>query len=290
MTSDEATAADGSSGLSTAGMIALAIFFIPAAICLLKAARSRTPSRRFAFLGAFCGLLLLVQIEFLLDIKPPSLGAKLFGVLRALITVAGGVYVLKSLVRRRRDRGVGVFGPIVALLVCALHGLIAFSLFQMPAAQSAATGQPWTYRSEEDGVEFTLPSEYWVRARVQGAPTGFRCRTLPVQVGVQIDRESPWEFTKRAALFKANEIPNLRAGTSESGKTPAGHDFFLGGGYDKQPTKEVLIHVVHVYRKARQQTVSLHSEATLTTRSEENRAAQETAIRDALRSIALSLQ
>lgn len=286
----DATETEAASGDNTGGYIALALFALPALICFIKAARSRTVSRRFAFLSAVCGLLLFVQVEFLYGIKPPSVGAILIGILRALISLAGVAYFVRALVLRVRDRGVGVFGPIVAFVFCALHGLIAFSLFQMPQAESAVTGQPWTYKSEEDGYEITLPSEYWVRARVQGAQTGFRCRTLPVQVGLQIEKESLSAFAKRATIFKANELPNLRAGVSESGKTPAGNDFFLAGGYEKQPTKEVLIHVAYVYRHASHQTFSFESEATLTTRSDENRAAQEAAIRDALRSMARSLR
>lgn len=285
------TVADGSSDSRTGVLIALAIFAIPALVCLVKALRAKTPSRRFAFLGALCGFLLLVQVEFFLGIKAPSIGAMLIGSLRALLAVAGLVYGIRALIQRTRDRGIGFFIPILAFVACICHGLFAYSLFLAPqASESVAKGQPWVYKSEEDQVEFTLPSEYWVKARVPGAPTGFRCLTLPVQVGLQLDKESHSDFDKRAKIFQANELPNLRAGMSESGKTPAGHDYFMAGGYDKQPTKELLIHIVHLYRRDRHQTVSLLSEATLTTTSDEKRAEQETAIREALRSIAQTLR
>ena len=284
------TASESPSGIGLGGIIALAIFSVPALICLVKAARSGTPSRRFAFLSALCGFLLLAQVEFILDVHPPSIGALLIGVVRALVCGAGVVYVFRALIQRRRDRGVGVLGPVLSLLLNGLHGLYAFSLFLAPQAEAVVKGEPWVYKSEEDQVELTLPSEVWVRERLPDSIVGFRCRILPVKLGVTLDRESLPQFVNRETVFRFSELPNLRAGAASTGRTSAGDEYFMGGGYENRLTKEVLVHVVYVHRPARNQTVSFLSEATLTTKSEEKRAEQETAIREAVLSIARSLR
>ena len=272
--------------------VGVILFSIPAAAALKLAVQSKPKSLRYAYLSAFLGLLVLCQIEIPLGLKEAGRGmTMILGILRSLTATAGVLCFLRALSLRRKDHAVGWLGPSAGALLCVFHGLYGVSLLLLPTMVRAGThGESWTHRSEADGYTVTLPSASWVPGRMEGASSAFRCKILPVQVSIFSRREPLEEHQARVRSFQTKELTTLQDSRTETGKTPAGHDYFLAQGFDKQPSREIWVTICHLYRPEWGQTVTFISEAIPSLKSEFGHATQLSAIQDALRSIILSLR
>jgi hypothetical protein len=271
---------------------AVLLFSIPAAACLHKAIRTPAGSLRYSYLSAFMGFLVLVQIEIPLSSLRSRPGMVfLLGLARSLIAAIGLICTLRALVLRRADHGVGWLAPGAGAVLCGIHGLYALTLFILPTVvRSGAEGEAWTYRSEVDGYAITLPSRQWVQGKMEGASSVFHCRLLQARVAVFARRQTPEEFRASIQSFKGKEMLTLQEAQSEKGKTPAGHEYFLVRGTEKQQAKRILVTMGHLYRQAWGQTLTFIGEAEPNMSSQMGQAAQASAGQDALWSIFCSLK
>lgn len=272
--------------------VGVLLFSVPAAAALQKAIKTPPGSLRYAYLSAFLGLLLFVQIEVPLDLRNSGPGMLfLVALLRGIAAAAGLICFLRAMVLRGKDKGVGWLGPCVALLICGVHGLYALSVLAVPRLlQSGSQGEAWEHRCETDGYSITLPGKQWIPTSVEGTSSSFRCRTLPVGVVVFARRETPKGFEETISTFKAKELPRLLDSQSESGRTPAGHEYVLTQGTEKMKTKEVRVTICHIYRPEWGQTLIVLSEATPDMKSQMGQAAQRSTIENAVRSIMMSVK
>jgi hypothetical protein len=248
-------------------------------------------SRRCTWISVFLGLLFLAQVEIPLGIKSSPAVNLIFAAGRILAAAGGIGFAIRALVLRRSDRQVGWIGPVTGLFLCNVHVVVALAMLALPAlAKSGSEGVPWTHRSEAEHYAVTLPTALWRPVKIEGAASAFKCGVLGAKVGLFIDQESHEAYAGRVRTLQKDQLPKLKDGKSETGKTPGGHEYFLIEGFESGPEGDIQIKICAIYKPEQIQSIILICESAATMKSERGKAEQMAASEVAIRSICMSVK
>lgn len=170
-------------------------------------------SRRLTDHGITCGLLMLLLVEFPLELNPVE-DSRLFTaieLLRVIIGIVGFALATAGLILRLKDRGTGIVRPLVAAALSFVHG--GFGAMALVIASQFAietNPQPWVFRIKPLNAELTLPSSEWTLFKERAGGAEFRHQRLPMRIVVST------RFGDRAALGRWH---------AELAATQESHDF-----------------------------------------------------------------
>ncbi len=124
--------------------------------------RAQTASLRFANFALGCGLAFCILPEYIFRPVPrpwPMVG----GVIRLGLGIAGIVFAVRALVRRRQDHGTGIMRPVLGFGFSGFHAFMGFgfAFLHLLTPLEADPATAWTYKDSQYGFEIKVPSDRW---------------------------------------------------------------------------------------------------------------------------------
>jgi hypothetical protein len=248
--------------------VVIVVFGCLCGIFLIRAFQTPERSRRFSWLSMAFGCLVLVRPESASGLVPADdrVLFRIIGCARVLVGLIGVVLGGLALRARLTDRGSGVVGPIIGILLSMLHGTVGAYYLVLTSAgfapPDANSPTAWTYKIPNTDLEIRLPSDNWKEGKSKNGKTAFAHRLPQMLVVIYEVKTGQNENDYQASDRQFRNILQKTAKTSDGqfreGVNAVGHSYVLFTGTEETPGGNMKIYLAMCRVWCREKGIVVH--------------------------------